>query len=146
VSDVSGPLRVLFVCTGNNARSQMAEAVLNWKGRGRFEAGSAGSRPAERVHPLAVEALRGKGLEWKGHAPRGLDEVIGERWDYVITVCDNARESCPVFPGHPVQEHWSLEDPAAVEGDLQTRRAAFATALAQINRRIHQFLTERKAR
>jgi arsenate reductase len=134
------PLRVLFVCTGNSARSQMAEAVLNQKGRGRFEAHSAGSHPAAKVHPLAVEALREAGLEWGGRSPRGLDGLDREDWDIVITVCDNARETCPVFPGQPVVAHWGMPDPAAVEGDERVRRAAFAEALALVCRRIDLLL------
>jgi arsenate reductase len=134
------PLRVLFVCTGNSARSQMAEAVLNRKGRGRFEAHSAGSHPAAKVHPLAVEALREAGLEWGGRLPRGLDGLDREHWDIVITVCDNARETCPVFPGQPVVAHWGMPDPAAVEGDERVRRAAFAEALALVSRRIDLLL------
>ena len=134
------PLRVLFVCTGNSARSQMAEAVLNRKGRGLFEAHSAGSHPAEAVNPLAIAALREAGIAWKGHVPRGLESVERERWDFIITVCDNARESCPVFPGQPVLAHWGMEDPAAVEGDERTRSRAFAAALALISRRIDLLL------
>jgi protein-tyrosine-phosphatase len=134
------PLRVLFVCTGNSARSQMAEAVLNRKGRGRFQAFSAGSQPAERVHPLALATLRDAGLEWSGHPPRGLDGLDREPWDFIITVCDNARDSCPVFPGRPVLAHWGMADPAAIEGDERTRRAAFDEALALISRRIDLLL------
>jgi len=134
------PLRVLFVCTGNSARSQMAEAVLNRKGGGRFEAHSAGSHPAAQVHPLAIETLRDAGLEWGGNRPRGLDGLDRERWDIVITVCDNAKESCPVFPGQPVLAHWGMEDPAAVEGDEPTRRRAFDSALLLIGRRIDLLL------
>lgn len=136
----SRPLRVLFVCTGNSARSQMAEAVLNRKGRGLFEAQSAGSRPAEAVNPLAIAALREAGIDWEGHLPRGIDSVEREQWDFIITVCDNARESCPVFPGQPVLAHWGMEDPAAVEGDEPTRRRAFAAALSLISRRIDLLL------
>jgi arsenate reductase len=136
----SRPLRVLFVCTGNSARSQMAEAVLNRKGRGLFEAHSAGSHPAEGVNPLAIATLREAGIAWEGHVPRGLESVEREPWDVIITVCDNARESCPVFPGQPVLAHWGMEDPAAVEGDEQTRRRAFAAALSLINRRIDLLL------
>ena len=134
------PFRVLFVCTGNSARSQMAEAVLNQKGRGAFVAESAGSRPAPRVNPLAIEALRDSGIEWSGHAPRGLDGLERERWDFVITVCDRAKETCPVFPGQPVLAHWGMPDPAEVEGDEGTRRAAFAQALTLISRRIDLLL------
>ena len=133
-------LRVLFVCTGNSARSQMAEAVLNRKGGGRYKAESAGSNPAARVHPLAVEVLREAGLEWSGHQPRGLDGLERERWDLVVTVCDHAREACPVFPGGLPVEHWGLPDPAAVEGDEATRRAAFVEALGLIDRRVDALL------
>jgi arsenate reductase len=136
----SRPLRVLFVCTGNSARSQMAEAVLNRKGRSLFEAHSAGSQPAERVHPFAIDAMREAGLEWSGHPPRGLDGLDREHWDFIITVCDNARETCPIFPGQPVLAHWGMPDPAAAEGDERTRRAAFSTALALISRRIDLLL------
>jgi arsenate reductase (thioredoxin) len=112
-------LRVLFLCTGNSARSQMAEALLNLKGKGRFAAESAGSRPAARVNPLAIETLRAHGIEWAGHAPRGADGLENEPWDFVITVCDRAKESCPLFPGQPVQAHWGVPDPADAEGFRQ---------------------------
>jgi len=140
MSNANTPLRVLFVCTGNSARSQMAEAVLNREGTGRFEAHSAGSRPAERVHPFAIAALREAGLEWSGHPPRGLEGLDQEHWDFIITVCDNARETCPIFPGQPVLAHWGMPDPTAAEGDEPTRRAAFSTALALISRRIDLLL------
>ena len=132
--------RVLFVCTGNSARSQIAEALLNQRGGGRFRAESAGSSPAARVNPHALEVLREHGIEWSGHAPRGLDGLDRERWDIVITVCDQAREACPVFPGQPVLAHWGVPDPAAVEGDVEAQRAAFQGALAVISRRVDQLL------
>jgi len=134
------PLRVLFLCTGNSARSQMAEAILNRKGAGRFEAHSAGSMPAARVHPLAIQAMQESGIEWRGHPPRGVMGLETEPWDFVITVCDRARESCPVFPGQPVVAHWGMEDPAAVTGSEETRRAAFVAALGLISRRIDLML------
>jgi arsenate reductase len=132
--------RVLFLCTGNSARSQMAEAVLNQKGKGRFLAESAGSEPAARVNPYAIAALREAGIEWQGHPPRGLDGLDQVPWDVVITVCDHARESCPIFPGQPVRVHWGMPDPAAIEGDEATKRAAFRHALSLISRRIDGFL------
>jgi arsenate reductase len=132
--------RVLFLCTGNSARSQMAEAVLNQKGLGRFLAESAGSSPVARVHPYALEALRDCGIAWSGHPPRGLTGLDREPWDFVITVCDRAREACPVFPGQPILTHWGMPDPAAVEGDEATKRAAFARALLLISRRIDLLL------
>lgn len=130
------PLRVLILCTGNSARSQMAEALLNRKGRGRFIAESAGSQPADRVNHFAVEALQEAGIEWQGHRPRGIDDLGSVNWDIVITVCDNAREACPIFPGQPALAHWGMEDPASVEGDDDTKRRAFREALQLISRRI----------
>jgi arsenate reductase len=128
--------RVLFLCTGNSARSQIAETILNRKGRGRFIAESAGSRPAAGVNPYAIEVLREGGIEWQGHQPRGLEGLERQRWDFVITVCDRAKETCPVFPGQPILAHWGMPDPAGVHGDDGTKRAAFMEALALISRRI----------
>jgi arsenate reductase len=132
--------RLLFLCTGNSARSQMAEAILNWKGAGRFRAESAGSRPAARVNPLAIDTLRDHGLAWSGHSPRSVDGLEGEPWDFVITVCDRAKEACPIFPGQPVLAHWGMPDPAVVEGDDTAKRAAFRDAFLLIARRIDLLL------
>ena len=134
------PLRVLILCTGNSARSQMAEAILNQKGRGRFVAESAGSQPAARVNPYAVEALRESGIDLKGRRPRGIDDLGSSSWDIVITVCDRAKEACPIFPGQPALAHWGMEDPAAVEGNDETKRRAFREALQLISRRIDLML------
>lgn len=134
------PLRVLFLCTGNSARSQMAEALLNWKGQGRFEAESAGSHPASRVNPLAIETLRQYDVPWRGRGPRGIDGLEREPWDFVITVCDRAKESCPIFPGQPMLAHWGMPDPAEVDGDEVTRRAAFRDAFLLLSRRIDLLL------
>ena len=133
-------LRVLFLCTGNSARSQMAEALLNWKGKGRFEAESAGSRPASRVNPLAIETLRQYDVPWRGRPPRGTDGLEREPWDLVITVCDRAKESCPIFPGQPMLAHWGMPDPAEVDGDEVTKRAAFRDAFLLLSRRIDLLL------
>jgi arsenate reductase len=130
------PYRVLFLCTGNSARSQLAEAVLNRKGQGRFEAYSAGSRPAARVNPFALRVLAEGGIDWGGRQPRGLEVLDQERWDFVITVCDKAREVCPVFPGQPILAHWGMPDPAALEGDDEQKLAAFRESLILISRRI----------
>jgi len=132
--------RVLFLCTGNSARSQMAEAILNRKGGGRFIAESAGSQPVARVNPYAIEALHEAGIEWRGHQPRGIDDLIHEKWDVVLAVCDIARESCPVFPGQPALVHWGMEDPARVVGDEETKRRAFRDAFRLISRRIDLML------
>jgi arsenate reductase len=133
---VSGMFRVLFLCTGNSARSQIAEALLNHDGAGRFEAKSAGTELAARVNPGAVEALATAGIEWHGHPPRSVDGLERRPWDLVITVCDDAKESCPIFPAGPVIAHWGMPDPAAVQGDAATKRAAFRDTLDVLRRRI----------
>ena len=114
----------------------MAEALLNQKGGGRFIAESAGSQPAERVQPYAVDALREAGIYWRGHQPRGLDDLTHQSWDIVITVCDRAKEACPILPGQPVLAHWGMEDPASVVGDQETIHRAFREALRLISRRV----------
>jgi len=114
----------------------MAEAILNQKGGGRFIAESAGSQPAARVNPYAVEALREAGIDWRGHEPRGLDGLANQSWDIVITVCDRAKEACPFFPGQPVLAHWGMEDPASATGDEETIHRAFREALHLISRRV----------
>ena len=134
--------RLLFLCTGNSARSQMAEALLNWKGRGRFRAESAGSRPADRVNPHAIETLRDYDVPWAGHAPRGIDGLEREPWDFVITVCDRAKESCPIFPGQPILAHWGMPDPAEVVGDEAAKRQAFDAAFLSLSRRIDLLLAQ----
>jgi arsenate reductase len=119
---------VLFLCTGNSARSQIAEALMSFKGAGRFEVGSAGSKPAPRVNPHAVEVLSEVGIDWSGRQPKGIDAVSGRPWDFVITVCDRAKEACPVLPGTPVFAHWGMDDPAEVLGsDAEVRRAFVLT-------------------
>ncbi len=134
------PLRLLFLCTGNSARSQMAEAILNAKGQGRFAASSAGSRPAARVNPYALELLKEFNIPWSGHAPRSVEGLEREHWDFVITVCDRAKESCPLFPGQPVVAHWGMPDPAEALGDDETKRAAFRNAFLLLSRRIELLL------
>lgn len=131
---------VLFLCTGNSARSQIAEALLSARGNDRFRVGSAGVYPAPEVNPYAIEALRKMGIDWSGRHPKSIDDVLHEHWDLVITVCDRAKESCPVLPGHPAFAHWSLEDPAAVEGDAPAKRAAFRRTALDLARRIDLLL------
>jgi len=132
--------RVLFLCTGNSARSQIAEKILNRKGRGRFVAESAGSHPAAQVNGLAVEALERHGYFWTGGRPRGLEGLVEKDWDFVITVCDRAREACPFFPGQPVVAHWGMPDPAAVTGSNEEKRRAFDDTVLTISRRLDLFL------
>jgi len=135
-NDVAGKLNVLFLCTGNSARSQIAEALLATRGKGRFVAMSAGTAPAPAINPLALEVLRELGINWTGHAPRNIDEVSGAQWDIVITLCDDAKESCPVFPNAPVMVHWGMDDPAAVQGTNAKRRLAFRRAALILERRV----------
>ena len=134
------PLRVLILCTGNSARSQMAEALLNQLGRGRVVAESAGSKPAPRVNPFAMGTLQHFGVPWAGRAPRGIDGLERTPWDIVITVCDKAKESCPVFPGQPAVAHWGMPDPAEVQGSDDQKRAAFREAFVVLRRRIELML------
>ena len=121
---MSEPKRVLILCTGNSARSQMAEGLLRHDGGRDFEVSSAGTRPSQ-VRPEAIEAMREVGIDISGHRSKSVDELADREFDCVVTVCDNAKESCPVFPGKTERIHWSFEDPAAVEGDWETRLAAF---------------------
>jgi protein-tyrosine-phosphatase len=131
----SRPLRVLFLCSHNAARSQMAEALLHRKGGDGFIVASAGAQPAEVVHPLALQVLAQDGVEWRGR-PKGLDAVVSEPWDFVITLCDRAREVCPTFPGQPFYAHWSIPDPAESTGSEAERLQAFEQTLMYLSRRI----------
>lgn len=117
----------------------MAEALLNQKGRGLFHAESAGSEPAARVNPYAIAALRNFGIEWRGHPPRTVEGLERESWDFVITVCDKAKEACPIFPGQPMLAHWGMPDPAEAVGEEASRRA-FRDALLLISRRLDLLL------
>lgn len=116
--------RVLILCTGNSARSQMAEGLLRHDAGERFEVFSAGTRPSH-VRPEAIAAMGELGIDISGHRSKSVDEFAGQRFDYVITVCDNARESCPVFPGKAARIHRNFEDPAAFEGSEEERVAVF---------------------
>jgi arsenate reductase len=133
---------VLFLCTGNSARSILAEAILNKDGAGRFRAFSAGSFPKGAVHPMALQVLSSLGFSTEGLRSKSWDEFAGAdapSIDFIFTVCDNAAgETCPIWPGHPMTAHWGIEDPAAVEGEGQ--RDAFVTALRYLRNRIDLFL------
>jgi len=133
---------VLFLCTGNSARSILAEAILNREGRGKFKAHSAGSRPKGKVHPMALETLDEMGFLTEGYRSKSWDEFAVEGappLNFVFTVCDGAAgELCPIWPGQPMTAHWGIEDPAAVEGDGQRR--AFRNAFYALQRRIGLFL------
>ena len=135
------PLNVLFLCTGNSARSQMAEAILRHLSHGSIEAESAGTAPQPNVHPMAQEAVKALlNIDMTGQHPKTLDRFLHRQFDYVITVCDHASESCPTFPGNPERIHWSVEDPAASSGTEEDRQRAFDSAAKQLLSRIRLWL------
>ena len=131
--------RVLILCTGNSARSQMAEGWLRHFGGHAFEVESAGTKPAEGVNPLAVRAMAEVGIDLSAHYPKHLERFLKDQWDYVITVCDNANEACPLFPGGRRRLHWSFEDPAAAQGSEEERLAVFRRVRDQIRDRFEYF-------
>jgi protein-tyrosine-phosphatase len=134
--------KVLFLCTGNSARSIIGEVVMNHDGAGRFHAFSAGSHPKGEVHPMAIETLSGLGFDTQGLRSKSWDEFSGPDapvFDFIFTVCDNAAtEVCPVWVGHPMTAHWGIEDPAATEGPGQ--RQAFVDTVRYLRRRIELFM------
>jgi arsenate reductase (thioredoxin) len=137
------PLNVLFLCTGNSARSILAESILNAVDPARFRAHSAGSHPAGRVNPFALDLLAKNGYPTDGLRSKNWEEFAAPEapaLDFIVTVCDNAAgEACPVWPGRPVSAHWGVADPAAVEGSDEEKRRAFLEAFAILRRRIELF-------
>ncbi len=136
------PQNVLFLCTGNSARSIMAESLLNALGGGRFRAHSAGSRPLGRVHPLAVELLNKHGYDTAGARSKSWSEFTGKNAPplaYVITLCDMEQADCPVFPGRAVRAQWPTPDPAMTAGPADATRAAFLATLGALRRRVQRF-------
>ena len=130
--------RVLILCTGNSARSQMAEGLLRQIAGDRFEVASAGVAPSH-VRAEAIEAMSEIGIDISSHRSKSVDEFAAQEFDYVITVCDNANEQCPVFPGRTERIHWSFEDPAAVTGDREERLAVFRRVRDEIAARLRGF-------
>ena len=131
--------RVIFVCTHNSARSQMAEGMLRAWGGDRFEVFSAGTEET-RVRPEAIAVMDEIGIDISGHASKTLDPFLGQSFDWLITVCDQANESCPTIPGVEQRSHWSIDDPSRVAGDRETRLAAFRDARDRLRDRIHMFI------
>ena len=136
--------RILILCTGNSARSQMAEGLLREMGAGGIEVFSAGTKPS-LVRPEAIAVMAEQGIDISGDRSKHVDEFKGQTFDYVITVCDNANETCPVFPGAPRRVHWSLPDPAAVEGSEDVQLDAFRRVRTMLTERFEQFLAEKQA-
>ena len=132
--------RVLFLCTHNSARSQVAEGMLRAWADDRFEAFSAGTE-ATRVRPLAIAAMDELGIDLRGHASKTLERYLDEPFDLVVTVCDQAREACPVFPGARRSDHWSFEDPSAASGTEDERLAVFRRVRDEIAVRIRELIT-----
>ena len=141
MSDNEGRKRVLILCTGNSARSQMAEGLLREIGGDAFEVFSAGVAPSH-VRPLAIEAMKEIGIDISRHRSKSLDEFLGQEFAYVITVCDNANERCPVFPGAVKLIHWSIEDPAAAAGDDDAQLEVFRRVRQELERRLSEFVQQ----
>ena len=132
-------IRVLVLCTGNSARSQMAEGLLRQLGSDRFEVCSAGVEPSQ-VRPQAIAVMREIGIDISGHHSKSVDEFLGQEFDYVITVCDHANEKCPIFPGKVQRIHWSFEDPALAQGDEASKLAVFRRVRDEIVVRLKEFV------
>jgi len=135
--------RVLFICTHNSARSQMAEGIMNALYGDRFQAFSAGTNPS-KVNPLAIEVLKEIGVDISHHKSKSIDEFKGENFDYVVTVCDNAKENCPYFPGGKKYVHRGFMDPASVEGTYEEKLSAFRKVRDEILEWIKEFFIENK--
>jgi len=137
---VARPYRVLFVCTHNSARSQIAEALVRRLGGDAFEAESAGSEPSGRVHPLALRVIGELGGDPARHRSKGLADALRREWDLVVTVCDDARDACPVLPPGTRVVHWGMTDPSRVDGSEEERVAAFGETARALGDRIRRFI------
>ena len=142
---MSNKSKVLILCTGNSARSQMAEGLMREMGGNCFEVASAGVSPTQ-LRPEAVEVMKEIGIDISRHFSKDVNRFVADNFDYVITVCDNANEHCPVFPGQAKRIHWSFADPAQVEGDEATKLSAFRTIRDQIKARIETFIESTTSR
>lgn len=145
-SDIEGRgtrLRVLFLCTGNSARSQMTEGLLRLLGKDDFDVFSAGSDP-QGLNPLAVQVMGEIGIDISQQRSKHLNEYLGQEFDYIITVCDQANETCPTFPGDPKRIHWNYSDPAAVAGDDASKIAAFRKVRDALRERLHLWILNQR--
>jgi len=136
---MSEPIRVLFLCTGNSARSQMAEGLLRHLGSGRFEAFSAGTEPRP-LHPLAVQAMKELGIDISKQNSKSLSVFLDQPFDFIITVCDRARDNCPTLPGGSERIHWGFDDPAEAQGNEIERMLVFREVRNEIEKRIRLFI------
>jgi arsenate reductase (thioredoxin) len=134
--------KVLFLCTGNSCRSQMAEGFLHAYAGDTYEAYSAGTKPSQ-VNPLAIEVMREVGIDISRHRSKNVAEYLGQHFGTIITVCDNAKEQCPIFPGAALREHWPFDDPADATGDDEERLAVFRRVRDEIGARIKRFVAEK---
>ena len=137
-------MRILILCTANSARSQMAEGLLRHEVGNSCQVFSAGTKPT-RVRPEAIAVMKEAGIDISGHRSKSVDAFLGKDFDYVITVCDNAKENCPVFPARTQHIHWSIKDPAAIEGAEEERLDAFRRARDELQGRLRAFVRERMA-
>jgi arsenate reductase (thioredoxin) len=133
--------RVLILCTGNSARSQMAEGLLRHDAGDRFDVESAGTKPSQ-VRPEAIAVMREVGIDISGHRSKSVDGFVGRNFNYVLTVCDNAKESCPIFPGHTNRLHQNFEDPAALQGSEEKRMELFRNVRDQIRAYLKTFAAQ----
>ena len=134
--------KVLFLCTGNSCRSQMAEGFLRAYGGSVYEGRSAGTKPST-VNPLAVEVMREVGIDISGHRSKNVTEYLGQHFPLLITVCNSAKEHCPIFPGPCIREHWPLEDPAQATGTQEQRLAVFRKVRDAIGDRVRSFVAQK---
>jgi len=141
-SQISCPIRVLFLCTGNSGRSQLAEALLQKKGGDRFVVASAGTAPSSEIRPEVVKALADRGIDWTDRRPKGLEAVSRQQWDFVITLCDRMKEKCPALPGQPIFAHWGIPDPSEIADPIR-RATAFKDTLSLLAWRIDLMLALR---
>ena len=141
--DEAAKERVLFLCTHNSARSQMAESWLRALAGGRYEAASAGTE-ATQVHPLAVRAMAEVGIDLSAHTSKTLERFLHDRWDWVVTVCDAANEACPVFPGAAQRLHWSFDDPSRATGSEEARLDVFRRIRDEIREKLLSWLADRR--